>query len=411
MPFPVKQFIINAKKRNKSQDYIKECLFYIQNLEKNNFPVIFSIVHLAVLMGVQSDYLNILTGDRKEKRLSESGLELFNFKDLLLGKEIKTYRSALNYSDLGLRPFRYKIFLMKKKRRGYREIMAPSKDLKYIQKWILVNILSKYELSNSCKGFRKGISIYDNAKPHESAKVILKIDLLKFYDTITEKRIYGVFKSLGYAKNLSYSLAKICTFPHGRIFWEKLTDQEREIFSSFIENNPSILPQGAPTSPMLANIVAKHMDIRFENLGLKLNFQYSRYADDLTFSVKEDGRLPSIRYIKKIIEEEGFFINEDKISLMKKGTKQYVTGLTTTNGINVSKKWRKELSTHILYCRKLGVENHLNFRKEKKNEFKNYSVLNYHDWLYGHICFINSINKKHSQKLLDDFNKINWFFD
>lgn len=289
--------------------------------------------------------------------------------------------------------------------------MAPSKDLKYIQKWILINILSKYKLSDSCKGFRKGISIYDNAKPHESAHTILKIDLLKFYDTITDKRIYGVFKSMGYAKNLSYSLAKICTFPHGKIFWEKLIDKEKEFFSNFIENNPPILPQGAPTSPMLANIIAKHMDFRFENLGLKLNFNYSRYADDLTFSIKEDGKLPSIKYIKRIIEEEGFFINDEKISLMKKGTKQYVTGLTTTNGINVSKKWRKELSTHIFYCRKIGVEKHLNYRKQNKNQFKNYSVLNYHDWLYGHICFINSISKEHSQKLLEDFNKINWFFD
>lgn len=162
---------------------------------------------------------------------------------------------------------------------------------------------------------------------------------------------------------------------------------------------------------MLANIIATTMDYRFEKLGIKQNFKYSRYADDLTFSVKDGGKLPSLKYVKRIIQEEGFFVNEDKTSYMNKGAKQYVTGLTTTNGVNVSKKWRKELSKHIYHCKRVGVEKHLNYRKEFKGQFKNYSVLNYHDWLYGHICFINSINKVHSKKLLSDFNQITWFLD
>ncbi|WP_294275756.1 reverse transcriptase family protein [uncultured Chryseobacterium sp.] len=383
MSFPIKQFIKNAQIQRKSQEYIETCLAYINKLQENNFPVIFSVIHLSILMGIQSNFLTLLIGESKVD----------------------------GYKYFELKSSRYKKFLIKKKRKGYREIMAPSKDLKYIQKWILVNILSKHKLSNSCKGFRVGVSIYDNAIEHESATTILKIDLLKFYDTITDRRVYGVFKKMGYASNLSYSLAKLCTFSHGKKFWDSLLDSEKKIFSYYLETDPPILPQGAPTSPMLANIIATHMDFRFEKLGEKMNFKYTRYADDLTFSIKKEGILPSINFIKRIINEEGFFVNDEKTSFMKSGMKQYVTGLTTTNGVNISKKTRKEIFMHIHYCRKFGVESHLNYRKSSKNEFKNYSVSNYHDWLFGHICFINSINKAYSEKLLEDFKKINWILD
>lgn len=405
MSFPFKQFIEEAKLQGKSDKYIEECASYINTLESGGFPVIFSTVHLAILMKIQSDYLNFLIGERKPQNWTTKGI---------LWRSIPPWRNKQITSQADhfqFKIYKYKKFVIKKKRGGYREIMAPNRDLKYIQKWILVNILSKYKLRDSCKGFRSGISIYDNAKVHEFSDNILKIDLLKFYDTITEKRIYGVFHSLGYAKNLSFSLAKICTFSHEKKFWDSLNTHEQILFSEHLKLNPPVLPQGSPCSPMLANIVATNMDYRFEKLGLKLNFEYSRYADDLTFSIKKGGKLPPIKFVKKIIEEEGFFVNEDKISYMNKGAKQYVTGLTTTNGVNVSKKWRKELSKHIYHCKRAGVINHLNFRKEFKNEFKNYSVLDYHDWLYGHICFINSINKEHSEKLLFDFKKITWFLD
>lgn len=284
--------------------------------------------------------------------------------------------------------------------------MSPSKDLKFIQKWILINILNKYPLASSCTGFIKKKSIFDNAKYHENSDLILKIDLLKFYDTITDKRVYGFFKSLGYVNNLSYSLAKITTAKHRDSYWKGFDEKSKNILSGLVNNMPPILPQGAPTSPMIANILATKMDYRFEGLSRKLGFNYSRYADDLTFSVSGTGRLPKLSVIKTIIELEGFYINPDKTRYMKRGVKQYVTGLTTTNGVNVSKKYRKNIIEHIYYCRKYGVSSHLEKRKE---DFPNYNPIKFHNWLYGHICFINSINKTASIKMRDDFNKIDWF--
>ncbi|MCO6173599.1 hypothetical protein NHF50_00930 [Flavobacterium sp. NRK F10] len=139
-----------------------------------------------------------------------------------------------------------------------------------------------------------------------------------------------------------------------------------------------------------------------------MNFRYSRYADDLTFSIQKEGKLPSLKLISKIITEEGFFINDKKTKYMKKSCKQYVTGLTTTNGVNVSKKYRKEIAEHIFYCRKYGVNSHL---KRREKEFPKYNAISFHDWLYGHLCFIKSVNPKANKKMLEDFNKITWFID
>lgn len=378
MSFPFEKFITEAKRLNKSEEFINECIAYATTLTQKGFPVIFSIEHLAMLMGIQSDFLRNLIGD---------------------GKNNIIYHDERKYR-------RYQYFKLKKRNGKFREIMSPAKDLKYLQKWLLVNILEQYTLAESCKGFRKKISIYDNAKVHENAEVILKIDLLKFYDTITEKRVYGVFKSFGYLENLAYSLAKITTAKHRDSYWYDFDGNSKEVLRSFVEEKPAILPQGAPTSPMLANILATKLDYRFESLAKKMNFNYSRYADDLTFSISKHGNLPSLKLIDKIISEEGFFINKDKTQYMKKGCKQYVTGLTTTNGINVSKIYRKEISEHIYYCRKYGINGHL---ERRKLEFPKYNSLKFHDWLYGHLCFMKSINEKASKKMLEDFNKINWY--
>jgi RNA-directed DNA polymerase len=378
MSFPFDQFILEAKEQNKSQEFIDACLIYGKSLAEKDLPIIFSLEHLAIQIGIQSDYLRNLIGDNKND---------YNYKE-----EYKYER--------------YNYFKLKKRDGKFREIMSPSKDLKYIQKWILVNVLSKYVLADSCKGFRKSISIFDNAKVHENSEVILKIDLLKFYDTITEKRVYGLFKSLGYVNNLAYSFAKITTAKHRESYWNDFDLSSKEILKNLVENMPPILPQGAPTSPMISNILATKMDYRFEALARKLNFNYSRYADDLTFSIKKEGKLPSLKLITTIITDEGFFINTKKTKYMKKGCKQYVTGLTTTNGTNVSKEYRKNIAEHIYYCRKFGVNDHL---KRRIKDFPKYNNIKFHNWLYGHMCFIKSINEKASKKLLEDFNKINWY--
>lgn len=381
MSFPFEQFIQKAREEDKSQKFIDACIQYAKKLNDNNYPVIFSLPHLAIVMGYQSDYIRALIGEKKND-------------------------VSLSLKNEGFKTKKYNRFFIKKRNKGYREIMAPHKDLKYIQKWLLFNILSKYPLRDSCKGFRNGISIKDNALVHTNAKVVLKVDLLKFYDTITERRVYGVFQKMGFAKNLSYSFSKLCTSKHHDKYWQDFSYSEKLTLKELFEERPSILPQGAPSSPTLANIIATNLDRRFDALAEKMNFSYSRYADDLTFSIKNEGKLPPLYLIRKIVNEENFFINENKVSYMHRGSKQYVTGLSVTNGVHTSKKYRKEIERHIHFCRKYGVESHL---QRNKKEFPLYNSLKFHDYLYGHICFIHSVDEKASKKLLENFNKINWF--
>ncbi|MFY7846001.1 reverse transcriptase family protein [Chryseobacterium gambrini] len=376
MPFPLELFILEAEKQGKSKEYIDICVKYIKRLNSNGFPVIFSLHHLAQEVGVQYKYLRFL-----------------------IGEDVNKYEYKYK---------RYNYFRIKKKRDGYRDIMAPSKDLKYIQKWILINILYVYQIENCCKGFMPNQGILNNATVHENSEKILKIDLLKFYDSITFDRVVQVFESIGYIKNLAISIAKILTASNRESYWNGFDEYSKYKLSSIRSAKTPVLPQGAPTSPMLANIIASNLDKKIIILSKKLNFRYSRYADDLTFSIKDStGVLPYPKLIEKIIESEGFFVNPSKTIIKRKGQRQYVTGLTVTNNVNLSKKYRKEIFKHLYYCRKFGVNSHL----KRNKKFTKYNIVQFHDWLFGHICYTNSINKEAANKMFDIFRKINWSID
>ncbi|WP_107037777.1 reverse transcriptase family protein [Brumimicrobium mesophilum] len=374
MEFPLNEFIELAKTKDKSQEYINSVIHYVKNLESNDFPIIFTRQHWASMMQIQSTFIDYLLNDYGE-----------DFEDVLQSK--------------------YSCFTLRKRNGGERLIMAPKEDLKYLQKWIQFNILNNYKFEDSCTGFIIGKSIKDNAKKHEFAETILKIDLLQFFDTIKVERIYYCFKKMGYIGNVSHDFANLCTVVHPKEYWKKVDSEVKSVIGQTINSSSRVLPQGAPTSPLLANIVASKMDKRFGGLSKKLGFNYTRYADDLTFSIKKGQKLPSLNVIYQIIESEGFYVNKKKTKFINKGCAQYVTGLTIANGVNVNKKYRKMIERHLYFCRKYGVDNHLN--KNKKTLF-GFNRLSFHDWLYGHICYIKSINENCYKKLIEEYKKITW---
>lgn len=357
--FPRNDYIEKARKEGHSAQFIDETLEYANTLIVNNLPVIFSTKHLAELLKISyNDLMNIISNIETE----------------------------------------YSNFKIRKKRTGYREIMSPSENLKYIQRWINSNILKKVKLEKCCKGFVQGSSIKNNAEIHENKDAILKFDLLRFFDTINEKRVYGVFKSLGYAKNLAVDLAKITTVQSSFLYWKSALEDINEL-KGIIGRLDTILPQGAPTSPYLANIIATQMDKRLSALSNNLGVVYSRYADDIVFSGELD-KLPSINTVEKIIKQEGFLVNRSKTKVQKKGNRQIVTGLTVTNGVHVPKKYKKDIWYHLHYCNLVGPKEHLAKNKIYKSNFK--------DWLFGRICFVYSIEPEVGKKMMDAFNEILW---
>lgn len=360
MNFPRNLFLQNAKRESHSELFLKETLNYVDSLTQKDLPVLFSLKHLSILLEVELPYLNNI--------LSKRGSH-------------------------------YSYYLIKKKRGGYRKIVAPFSDLKRLQNWIKINILDKIEISKNATGFCKGKSILDNAKMHENQDVILNVDLLNFFESITEKRVYGIFKSIGYHPNLSVDLAKICTAKIPYYKFEDLTEIQKKYFESLAALEDCVLPQGASTSPQLSNLVCQRLDYRLARLANSLGANYSRYADDITFSGKDEN-IPNLNILKKIIEDEGFLINWQKVGKYRKGQRQLVTGLHIDSKIRIPKKFKKNIYRHLHFCKKFGAYSHF----QRINPNKGYRK----EWLLGKIYFVKAIEPEEAEKMMNIVEQINW---
>jgi hypothetical protein len=360
MDFPRNLYVENAKLEGRSDAFIKSTLDYADNLIRKNLPVIFSLNHLAILVGME-------------------------FREL---------QSIINNRDN-----QYSYYLIKKKKGGYRRIIAPRSNIKSLQKWIQVNILDKVELSVFATGFVKGRSILDNAKIHENKSMILNLDLSNFFETINERRVYGIFKSLGYASNLSVEFAKICTASISDYRFEQLSEDKQKYFKDLYSLKESVLIQGSPTSPGISNIICRRLDLRLSKLANKFGVNYSRYADDITIS-GNIGDLPGIGIIRKIIEDEGFIINWNKVGKYRTGQKQMVTGLLIDKEVRIPKKFKKDIYRHLYFCKKYGVSSHF----QRVSPDKGYR----REWILGKILFIHSIEPDEAKKMMKLVEQINW---
>lgn len=242
-----------AVENNHTEDYMVACFEYAGNLHQRNLPVIFDFVHLAMYF----------------KRSSE----------VLKGVVANVER---HYNE-------YKI---RKKAGGDRPIEAPDYLLKDIQRWIYINILCKDTSINDCvHGFipksmnkDKVRGVLTNAAPHAGHDWLINIDLKNFFHTVKLDKVKDYFSSLGYENEVVKTLTALCTYK-------------------------SRLPQGAPTSPMLSNIIASTMDVMMLKYCNKRGIVYTRYADDLTFSANSDVEVPPIEDIYKIVYLKGCSIN------------------------------------------------------------------------------------------------------
>jgi RNA-directed DNA polymerase len=359
--FPRYVFIQKAREIGHSEEYIRETVAYSDKLSKYGLPVIFSLKHFAKILGIKKNYLNWLLTNRE---------------------------------------YQYTKFRIRKKNgTGVREIRAPKEDLKDIQSWINQNILVQVPIHDRCMSFRSGKSIKDNAQIHVGKSLLLQIDFYRFYDTISEERVYGLFRQLGYHPNLAVDLAKLTTVPPSTTY-EEIINEDPHKPDDYSVVRSAYLPQGAPTSPMISNIIARSLDYRLHRLTQKMGSEYTRYADDITIS-GTSSTIPSIKLVSSIIKEEGFFLNHKKTHYRKKGQKQLVTGLTVTEGVHVPRILKEEIRQHLHYCLKLGPLAHLTNRGIQ-------GKASYKDWLLGNICFIYGIEPELGERLLTDFNQIDW---
>lgn len=258
-------------------------LNYVHKIILNDAPVIIDFNHLAELLGIQDSIL----------------------------ASIVNKPSVFYYS-----------FELAKKSGGFRQISAPYPILLNAQRWIYDNILVDISLHECSKGFVKNVSIVDNAREHLNHKFLLKMDVKNFFPSIKINRVIAIFRNLGYTKKISYYLASICCL-NGE------------------------LPQGASTSPVLSNIISKRLDYRLNGFARKFDLNYTRYADDLTFSGNNIS-VVLIKYITEILNDEGFNVNESKTKLIKENNQKIVTGISISSGkLTIPKKTKREIRKNV----------------------------------------------------------------
>ena len=246
-----------------------------------------------------------------------------------------------------------------KKDKTERILNVPNLSLKVVQKWILKEILEKIFVSEQAMAFvpnKNGLR--ENAERHKKNIFLLEMDITNFFGTITEQQVYTLFCNIGYNSKVAGILANLCTY-----------------------NN--YLPQGAVTSPYIANLVCYHMDARINGYCSRKDIVYTRYADDLTFSSDNRMLLNKIeKFIKYIVTDEGFTINDKKTRYLSNDVKKTVTGITINDdSIHVDKKFKRDLRAQI-YC------------SIKLKDYQNNSQI------LGKIAYVNSIEKGFRDKII-----------
>src|SRR5262249_50536847 len=189
------------------------------------------------------------------------------------------------------------------------------------QRWVLEQILEKLEAEPQAHGFVKARNIVSNALPHVGRKVVVNLDLKDFFPTVTFRRVQGLYRKLGYSGPVATWLALLCTEPprvaselDGKVFHVALSER--------------VLPQGACTSPAITNALCRRLDRRLDGIARRYRAVYTRYADDLTFSVDDEAVLaPLFQRVRAVVRAEGFAEHADKTRVMRRSSRQEVTGV------------------------------------------------------------------------------------
>lgn len=249
----------------------------------------------------------------------------------LLGVEVNRLEEILNNVS-----GHYQEFWMRKRSGGYRMISAPDKDLQAIQSTIYSRILSSVTIVHpAAVGFRCGRSVVDNAAPHLGKRYVLKMDIHDFFGSIRSPRVRQTFKKIGYPENVSKVLGVLCCLHRH-------------------------LPQGAPTSPALSNIVGYEMDRKLAALAAEYGLTYTRYADDLTFSGDVFPKEQIIPQVKRIIRDEKFEPNHKKTHFMNQSSRKIITGVSVASGVKLTipKSKKREIRKNVYFILTKGLAEH-----------------------------------------------------
>lgn len=340
---------------------------------------------------ISNEFQGIVSVDDLAKLLQKIYLQNFSrsFK-----KEFKITNSLLSYYAFVIdKSKRYDSFKIPKKGQSYREISSPIFTLKIIQKCLNEMFSAIYFPKAAVNGFVKNRSIVDNAKRHTKKKYVYNIDIKDFFPSTKFGRVLKVLE--------------------GRPFLLKGERARIGVLISSICCNDGCLPQGSPTSPILTNIICRRIDSKFMDLAKINRAQYSRYADDITFSCQKN-IFDETFYgeIESILKIDGYEINTKKIRLQDWKQRQMVTGLIVNKRVNVSREFLKDIRYWIFQIEKRGLGiAQMDFEKKYHNKkghlrygSNKISISNY---LEGKIQFLQMVRGKTDKVVMSLWEKYN----
>jgi RNA-directed DNA polymerase len=290
----------------------------------------------------------------------EDLLELLNYsKGIIYGEKAKPFElKQLNYYSYGNNN-KYSAFNILKKSGAERTIHAPVSGLKAIQKCLNLILQTIYEPHKAATGFVPNKSIVDNASVHKGSIYVYNIDLKDFFPSIDQARVWGRLQKPPFNLNKDNNRMPLANIIAALSCYEMEVERKNKQTGEWEKAVKNVLPQGAPTSPTITNIICERLDIRLSGVAKRFGLRYSRYADDITFSsmhnvFQKDAEF--LKEIQRIITDQNFIIKESKTRLQKQGYRQEVTGLLVNDKVNVQQRYIKQLRMWLYLWEKYGYE-------------------------------------------------------
>lgn len=309
----------------------------------------------------------------------------------------------------------YRVFQLRKRpkpgsdgpHRGHRTICVPEPTLMRLQRWIAQNLLRTDAAAPNAASFAyyRDRGLLAAAKRHAGCRWLVKMDIRDFFDSLTERHVYRVFRDLGYGALLSFQLARICT----RVRKQDPQDVRWTLgVPGYFNRRQGRLPQGAPTSPGLANLAVRPLDERLKALADARGWTYTRYADDLAFSTRDASDRTAARDLVKAVRQElvrfGLSPNNAKTVIAGPGSRRLVLGLLVDGPVpRLTRDFRGRIETH-LYA--LGAAS---IGPAKHRQARNFaSLIGMRHHIAGLIAFAFHIEPAYGQARFDEFNAIDW---
>jgi hypothetical protein len=306
--------------------------------------------------------------------------------------------------DERLRHYRYRWAM--KRTGGVRLIEEPKPLLKHFQRVVLREILQRIPVHEAAQGFCRGRSALSYAAQHAGQDIVLHLDLEDFFTSIAAGRVFGVFRQCGYPEPVAHLLTGLVTNSVPRAVWAAAPRPERpELLTAHRRLGSHLvhphLPQGAPTSPALANLAAFGFDRRLSGLAAAAGCTYSRYADDLAFSwpsCRSDSQVQRLAELAGVIvEDEGFRINALKTSVRRAGQRQRLAGVIINQRPNLERREYERLKAILHNAGRTGPAGE---NRQLHPRFREH--------LAGRISWVTQLNPARGERLKVAFERVDW---